>query len=181
MYVLIFGNSQPVALASPAIDIDTAPFPEGAPVSFTGAVGSYTFKSEIDRTSLEVGESLKLSVTISGAGNLATLDVPRFSPPAAFELYEPQVDLSLNRSSARLTGTKTFSFILVARTNGNFELPPIEFSSYDPRSGSYKTMRSEPVTVSVTGSASTPASVSATTNGLPVDDVAAPFADAGEV
>ena len=41
-------------------------------------------------------------------------------------------------------------------------------------------MTSDPITVSVTGSATTPASVSATTNGLPVDDVAGPFRTAGE-
>ena len=171
---------QPVKLGSASIHIETAPFPEGAPASFSGAVGSYSFSSKIDRTELEVGESIKLTVTVSGSGNLATMDTPRFNPPAAFELYEPQVELNLNRRGTRLTGSKSFSYVLVARTNGNFELPSIEFSAYDPRSGNYKIMRSDPITVSITGSATTPMSVTATTNGLPVDDVAAPFSDAGE-
>lgn len=171
---------QPVKLVSPSIRVESSPLPDPAPDSFSGAVGTYEFSTRIDRTSILVGESIQFTVTISGAGNLATLDAPGFSPPAAFELYEPRVSLNLNRNGRMLSGTKSFTYVLVARTNGNFEIPPVEFTSYNPRSKKYVSNRSDPVTVTVTGTATTPASVVATTNGLPVDDVAAPFSQAGD-
>jgi len=170
---------RPVELASPAVSIESKPFPAGAPASFSGAVGTFNLDVTVDRTNVEVGSSIQVIARISGAGNLATLAAPTFSPPAAFELYDPQVTTNLNRSGNRLSGTKTFTFVLVPRSNGTFELPGIEFSHYNPATGEYRTQHSDPVTVLATGSASAPTSVVATTNGLPVDDVAPPLTDAG--
>lgn len=168
----------PVELASPSVTIESSPLPDGAPESFTGAVGNYQLSTHIDRTVLDVGGSIQYVVTISGTGNLATLDAPAFVPPVAFELYDPQVSTQLNRSGSRLSGTKTFTYVMVPRSNGTFELPAIDFSYYNPTVGEYRAHRSEPVQIIVTGTATTPLTATATTNGLPVDDVAPPVESA---
>lgn len=170
---------KPVKLASPEVTIDSTPLPAGAPDSFIGAVGSYRLSTQIDRTVLDVGGSLQFIITISGTGNLATLEAPSFSPPAAFELYEPQVSTHLDRSGARLAGSKSFTYIMVPRANGTFELPGVEFTHYNPAAGDYQTERSNPIEILVTGAATTPLAATATRNGLPVDDVAPPIEDAG--
>lgn len=170
---------RPVKLASPAVTIESTPLPPDAPASFTGAVGSYQLETQIDRTILDVGGSIQFIVTISGTGNLATLDAPDFSPPTAFELYDPQISTRLTRSGRRLSGSKSFTYVMVPRANGTFVLPGVEFTHYDPASGVYRSERSNPIEVIVTGTAPTPLAATATTNGLPVDDVAPPIDDAG--
>ncbi|MDA0682915.1 MAG: BatD family protein [Bacteroidetes bacterium] len=169
----------PVQLASPKVTIESKPLPDGAPSSFNGAVGSYAMTVTPDRTSLDVGESLQLTVTITGQGNLATLDAPRFDIPAAFEMYDPDVSSLLDRSGSRLGGSKTFRYVLIPRTNGTFEIPPVQFSWFDPGTGRYRTTSANPIPVTVTGTATAPDVITATTNGMPVDDFAPAFKSAG--
>lgn len=170
---------RPVKIASPSVSIESLALPENAPSSFTGAVGEYDLDVRIDRTTVDVGASIQVIVTISGIGNLATLEAPAFVPPAAFELYDPQIETNLDRSGYRLSGSKTFTYVMVPRSNGTYELPGIEFSHYDPSAGLFRTENTNPVEILVTGTASIPDVVVATTNGLPVDDVATPIEDAG--
>jgi len=167
----------PVQLASPEVTIESRPLPDGAPDSFNGAVGAYAMTVTPDKSTLEVGESMQLSVTVTGRGNLATMDAPVLNVPAAFDVYDPDVSTLLDRSSNRLSGSKTFRYILIPRTNGTFEIPPIEFSWFDPDAGRYRTTTSSPLPVTVTGTATSPLSVTATTNGMPVDDFAPLFTE----
>jgi len=168
----------PVQLESPRVRIEAQPLPENAPASFEGAVGSYALTVTPDRTSLEVGESLQLTVTVAGRGNLATLEAPPLSVPAAFDVYDPDVSTLLDRSGQTLSGSKTFRYVLIPRANGSFEIPPIEFAWFDPDRNAYRTSSSGPIPVTVTGTATAPETVVATTNGMPVDDFAALFTTA---
>lgn len=165
----------PVLLESPEVTIESRPLPDGAPASFNGAVGAYAMTVNPDRTSLEVGESMQIAITVTGRGNLATMEAPILDVPAAFDVYDPDVSTLLDRSGAQLTGSKTFRYILIPRTNGTFEIPPITFSWFDPNTGQYRTSSSDVIPVSVTGTATSPLSVTATTNGMPVDDFAPLF------
>lgn len=170
----------PVELSSDPIEIETLPLPDGAPESFNGAVGTLGMTARLSRSDVEVGESVELTVRISGTGNIATLDAPPIRLPASFEKYDPRIETTIERSGASLTGVKTFTWIIIPRANGTYELPPVEFSWFDPGREEYRAIRSEPFTVSVTGSADVPASIVATTNGLPVDDFAPAFRTASE-
>lgn len=167
----------PVQLSSPAVRIASRPLPPDAPTAFNGAVGNYAVTVAPDRTDLEVGESLQLTVTVTGRGNLATLDAPMLVAPAAFDVYDPQVSTLLDRSGNTLSGSKTFRWVLIPRSNGTFEIPPVEFAWFDPQQGRYRTSSSDPIPVTVTGTSTAPATVMATTNGMPVDDFAPAFAE----
>ena len=168
----------PVQLSSPEVNIESRPLPDNAPDSFNGAVGSYAMTVTPDRTALDVGESVQLTITITGRGNLATLDAPALNAPAAFDVYDPDVSMLLDRSGNRLNGSKTFKYVLIPRTNGSFEIPPIDFTWFDPDAGRYRTSSSDIIPITVTGTATAPATVTATTNGMPVDDFAPLFTSA---
>ena len=58
---------QPVRLASPAITIDVRPWPGNPPTSFAGAVGNFTIDANVDRTRLDVGESVQVTARIRGS------------------------------------------------------------------------------------------------------------------
>lgn len=166
----------PVELSSPPLTMVSSPLPAGAPASFQGAVGTLSFSARFDRTELEVGESLQLTVRISGNGNLATMSAPEFEAPGAFERYDPQVSTSIDRAGSQLRGSKTFTYVLVPRSNGVFEMPAVTYSWYDPTASRYVTEATEPVAVTVTGSGTPAATVLALSGGLPVDDIAGPMA-----
>lgn len=160
-----------VELISDPVHIDVRPLPSGAPAAFNGAVGRFDMRATLDRADIEVGEPIEVEVTISGSGNLATLEAPPFRPPGIFERYEPDVVANIQRDGQRVAGSKIFTYILVPRSNGEFTLPPVEFAYYDPNENRYKTRRAELGEVRVTGTAA-PLAAGSTVQGLPVDDIA---------
>ncbi len=181
---LPFGSSDPlerffslrsrfetVELASDPVHIVVSPLPDDAPESFSGAVGTFEMEASVEPRDVEVGEPIEVQITVSGAGNLATMDAPRFEPPGIFEQYDPDVSSTIERDGRLIRGRKTFTYVLVPRSNGDFAMPEIEFVHYDPSAGRYTTARANVGTVSVEGT-SAPLAAGSTVNGLPVDDIA---------
>lgn len=168
IYETIQRGSQPVA-------IDSRPLPPGAPEHFTGAVGDYTLHAELSQSEVDVGEPIQLTVRISGQGNLATLDEPELSLPGIFEQYEPEVSTSIDNKGAGVRGSKTFTYLLVPRSNGTFDIAPVEFSYFDPDEEVYRTLRSDPFTLRATGVAPEAIAAPMTPTGFPVDDIASPL------
>lgn len=160
-----------VKLASDPIRINVSALPPDAPDAFNGAVGRFDMRASSSRAELEVGEPIEVQITISGQGNLATLEAPAFRPPGIFERYDPDVVANIQREGDQISGNKTFTYVLVPRSNGDFELPPVEFAYYDPSAKRYVTDTVELGTVRVTGTAA-PLAAGSTAEGLPVDDIA---------
>ena len=163
---------QPVRLESSPVTIDVLPWPADSPSSFAGAVGNFTLDVSADRSRLEVGESVQVTARVRGSGNIATLEAPFFRPPGVFEAYDPEVDSRVDRSGRIVRGSKTFSYLLVPRANGNYAIPEVTFAYLNPASGDYDVIRSEPIPLVVTGTASLTPEVATTAAGLPVDDIA---------
>ncbi len=167
-----------VERASPPVIVEARPLPPDPPASFGGAVGRFDLSARLNRAEVEVGEPVQVTVRVAGTGNLAMLGPPPLRAPGVFEAYEPEVNLNLDSSGRQVRGSKTFSYLLVPRSNGAFEIPPVEFAFFDPQAGLYRTLRSEAMPVRVTGTATTPVAASATAGGLPVDDIARPLLEA---
>ena len=61
---------------SNAVTVDVQPLPQGAPAEFNDAVGRYSVITEIDTTSVVLGEPITLTMDIQGVGNLDLLPAP---------------------------------------------------------------------------------------------------------
>jgi hypothetical protein len=160
-----------VELASPSVTVEARPLPSGAPEAFTGAVGRFDVDTRLSRTTVPVGEGVDVVMRVRGMGNLAMLEPPAFDVPTVFETYGPRVTTALDSTSGRVRGTKTFTYTLVPRSNGTFDLPALAFALFDPRTERYHTTTSGPMTVRVTGTAEA-VTIATTGEGLPVDDIA---------
>jgi hypothetical protein len=134
-------------------------------------VGDFTLTTDVSTDSVAVGEAITLRATIGGTGNLATLQPPPLEVPSAFERYDPTVTTDIHRGRDEIRGSKTFTYTVVARKSGTFTLPPIAFAYFDPDAATYRTLRSRPTRIRVTGEAQK--EVAGTTgDGLPVGDIA---------
>jgi len=168
-----FSNSYTtVERASPTINILSKALPSGAPDGFTGAVGQFTITSELNQTELEVGEALQLSVTVEGSGNIALVEAPQPDFPGIFEIYDPEVQVSKTTMGNVIGGRKTFTWLLIPRTNGRFDMPPIEFAFFDPSITEYVVRSSNLDPIIVTGTVSPSMATASTASGFPVDDIA---------
>ncbi len=146
-----FGRTETVnyLAKSNTLKVDVEPLPNSnVPSSFNGAVGNFNFKAEIDKKKVFTNESVTLRLTVSGTGNIKLLNLPEPQLPAGFEKYEPKTYDNVNKSAV-VSGQKIAEYLIVPRTPGEKEIPPIEFSYFNPSSRKYVTVSSQPFKLSV--------------------------------
>ena len=137
-------------LSSSSLTINVQNLPVAdKPDSFAGAVGNYSFKSEIDKTELRTNDAFTLTYTVSGQGNVELLQMPTPVLPPDFEVYDPKITTSVDHNAQGLTGTKKAEYLVIPRRAGSFNIPAAEFSYFNPANGSYQTLRSDAYTLSV--------------------------------
>jgi len=125
------------------LKVEVMPLPENnKPASFKGAVGKFDFSATLDKQKTKTNEPINLKFDISGTGNIKLLDLPPFELPNGFERYDPKVDEQINRAG-KISGTKKAVYLLIPRVAGSREIPPIEFSYFDPEKRSYQTISSK--------------------------------------
>ncbi|MDR1119384.1 MAG: BatD family protein [Dysgonamonadaceae bacterium] len=122
------------------VTVDVKALPAGKPGSFAGAVGSYKITSSINKEKLKTNEAVTVKINISGTGNLKMIKNPEITFPneTDFEIYDPKVDLNTKVTTGGVSGTKTIEYLAIPRYAGDFTIPSVEFSYFDPQTKSYK-------------------------------------------
>jgi hypothetical protein len=127
-------------LTSAPITIDVKPLPAGKPASFTGAVGDYKMTSSISATHLKANDAVTIKLTISGSGNIKLVKNPEIVFPADFDIFDPKIDINTRVSTSGVNGSKTIEYYAIPRYAGKFTIPKAQFSYFDLKSGTYKTL-----------------------------------------
>jgi len=86
-----------------------------------------------------LNEALSLRITIRGSGNLPLLGEPEVSFPPDHDLYDVTRTVNTTTSGNRISGSVIFEYPVVARHAGKFRIAPVQFSWFDPGSGTYRT------------------------------------------
>ncbi|MFZ4399972.1 MAG: BatD family protein [Bacteroidales bacterium] len=132
------------------VSINVKPLPiAGKPDDVTGAVGNFTFRSDIDKTETKANEAVNLKFTVSGRGNIKLIDKLNVNFPPDFETYDPKVNDNINKSDNGISGTKTFDYLIIPRTEGIFTIKPVTFTYFDLNKGKYVTLSSPEYTLKV--------------------------------
>lgn len=139
-----------VPLASNSIDLNIKSLPTAAkPAEFSGAVGDFDFSSSIDRTELKANEAINLKFTVSGTGNVELVDKINVKFPPDFEVYDPKISKNIRDGQNGISGTKTFEYLLIPRTEGEFKIDPVKFVYFDLSKKQYVTLESPAYDISV--------------------------------
>jgi len=146
-----FGRTETIEYLakSNTLKIEVEPLPSSnVPSSFNGAVGNFNFKVEVDKNKVMTNESITLRMIVSGSGNIKLLKLPEVQLPAGFEKYEPKIYDNVNKGSV-ISGQKIVEYLIVPRTPGEKEIPPIEFSYFNPATRKYVTLTSPAFKINV--------------------------------
>lgn len=139
-------------ITSNPLTIHVLPLPtENKPANFSGAVGRFNLKVQVDKKQVNVDEPLTIKVIVSGIGNFGIFDLPTPSVPSSFEELEPKEIPQYTATEAGMQGRIVKEFIYIPRATGTFNLPSIVFNYFDPQTKTYKSLSSEPITIKVTG------------------------------
>lgn len=130
--------------------INVKPLPEaGKPADFTGAVGKFDFKAIPSKTTLKNGESLDLVLSVAGTGNLKLFTLPKPEVPNALEMYDAVHSEKVNTPLSGMNGKISDSYTIVPQYKGDYVIKPMHFSYFDLGTGTYKTISSSEVKISV--------------------------------
>ena len=129
-------------------NIKVKPLPkQGRPENFSGAVGEFDFKVESSKKTLTASEAFNLKLEVSGKGNLMLFELPEPILPSSLEIYDPEhsedIKTSLNGTKGRILDNYT----IVTNESGQYPIPPISFSFFNPKTKRYKTINSEKIII----------------------------------
>ena len=130
--------------------INVRPIPEkGKPEDFSGAVGRFDFKVKPSKTLLKNGESMDLDVSVVGVGNLKLFTLPKPIVPSALEMYDPVHDENVSTPLTGMSGRISDKYTIIPQYKGSYQIKPLSFTYFDLGSSSYKTITSQPISITV--------------------------------
>jgi hypothetical protein len=136
-------------LQSKTVKVKVKDLPAGAPASFSGAVGSFKIEASLSKKQLVANDATTLTIRISGNGNLKLLNEPKVNLPVDFEVYDTKTTDAIKNSDAGASGYRQFEIPFIPRSAGEFTIPPVAFSYFNPATGKYVTLHTTEQAISV--------------------------------
>jgi hypothetical protein len=118
------------------------PLPQ-RPANFSGGVGQFNISATLDQPQVKANNPVKLRVVVSGVGNMKLLKQPVVKFPKDFDSYDAKVTDNTKLTTQGLEGSIVYDYLAVPRHQGDFDIPAIEYTYFDTRSGEYKTVQTE--------------------------------------
>ena len=119
------------------------------PKNFSGAVGQFDFDVILNKDLLKASESFQAKIKVKGKGNLKLFNLPTINVPNTLEVYEPEHDEKVKITISGMQGTIEDNYTIVPQFQGKYPIPSIQFSYFDPKSKSYKILKSQDLIVDV--------------------------------
>jgi tetratricopeptide (TPR) repeat protein len=118
------------------------------PSNWSGAVGDLRVQARVDTGAARVGDPVVLTVQVTGAGNVKLFPRPDVAVPWA-SIVRGDERVNVDSMSSRIRGYKEFDWVLTPKIAGELDVPPIQYSYFNPDQRRYMTAESPPVRVRV--------------------------------
>lgn len=145
-----FSTAQAVEkeLRTNSLTLNVKPLP-AAPANYSGGVGLFTVGHTVDLNHVRANEAITYRVTVSGNGNLMLLENPHIDFSKVFDVYDPKIIDNIKRTDAGISGSRTFEFVIVPQSDGEFEIPALNFVFFNPATGKYETLHKPAIPIKV--------------------------------
>lgn len=145
-------REEPLEFKFPSKSFEARPLPRPAPEGFDGAVGNFSISATPLNRELELGDTVTVELEVVGTGNIDQLSGPRLVDPKG---DWKQFEISpVAQGSERRSTSGTVKFTQVIRPNKKVpELAPYHFVFFDPLLEEYRTVKSLPQKLIITGDA----------------------------
>ena len=119
----------------------------GRPADYRGAVGRYRIVCQATPTTVDAGDPITLNIGIVGTGPMELVQAPPLHEQSTLTADFKVADEAL--AGFVQDDSKVFSTTIRPRREGITEIPPIQFSFFDPETESFATVVSEPIAITV--------------------------------
>ena len=120
------------------------------PADFNGAVGKFTVQAAFNNQNIAANETGTFKLVVEGRGNLSMINAPVINWPQGIEAFEPSARENIDNASLPLSGSKTFEYPFTVNEKGNYTLPTVNFSYFNPETEAYETATTNIVRFAVT-------------------------------
>jgi hypothetical protein len=138
-----------IPIKSNNFELEVEALPQGKPKEFAGAVGQFKMNASIDKSEVKTNDAINFKIEYSGKGNLKLIDLPKIEFPADFEVYDPKITNKIVVTENGMSGSKTAEYLIIPRHSGDFTIPEIQFSYFDPATNKYEKIQNGPFTIKV--------------------------------
>src|SRR5436305_11075721 len=152
------------------VSLEVNPLPKNTPPSLSVAIVNVTIATDTNPKSLQVGDPITVTSTLSGRGNFDRVNAPVIEDERGWHKYPPSSKFKQD-DEVGLSGTKTFEMVLSPNEKKQ-GLPLLAFSYFDPVKQQYVTLHSEPIPLNVQGGAA----VASSAGGAPPGSATPPTA-----
>jgi hypothetical protein len=140
--ISIRGGSQPLEVFAPPLQLDIRATPEPLPPSFdTANIGSFKIEKMEPPKPQPAGSWMVLKYDLVGRGNLLSVEVPTLAKSPGIEARRPHLDNSNVTIDERgINGRLAVQLPFRVTHPGKMDLPPLEFTYFDPDQKEYETI-----------------------------------------
>lgn len=145
---LQYTGFRPVVASASVEPVQIKPIPENnRPPYFTGSVGNYTMKAEAQPTTMHVGDPIRLSLLVSGDGQMDFLHAP---PLWEIKTLTKDFHVPDEPIPGFVRGeNKLFNVTIRPKRERVTQIPALPFSFFNPNTGEFKTVYTEPIPIQV--------------------------------
>ncbi len=141
--------SRGAELTANPLTVSVQPLPAGAPATFNGAVGQFDISATTDTAATTINEPVTWQVTLNGRGNIQTLANPQWPDLPNWRSFESAATVNSQVVDGQLAGSRRYERLLVPQAAGDYTIPALEFSYFNPSTGQYQTISTQPLPVTV--------------------------------
>jgi tetratricopeptide (TPR) repeat protein len=131
----------------PKLEIEARPLPDNAPQGFENAVGNFRLEASTTQTELQEGDPITVDLSVTGSGNLDTLRPPQLANTEGWKIYGTTTD-QRGDERRQLSGKVVFHQS-IRPLEMKPEIPSFRFVFFDPKTESYKSLLTEPITLNM--------------------------------
>jgi len=132
------------------VPVNVAVKPLPTPVPTNAVVGKYDIEMWLDRATVTTGDAVTLRVDASGVGNVQDLriDLP---PMVGVRALQPAIRDQQRLTGGKLSGTRSWEWILIAEAPGEHVVPPVAIHYFDPETQQYGAATAPSVSFTASG------------------------------
>lgn len=150
MFGDFFGQGQQVQVRSEPLRVIARPLPEqGKPANFTGSVGRYSITAKANKVEVEAGQPVTVSIRIEGNGNIKSVAEPTIPDLPDFRVYKASSNEQISKTAEGISGAKIIEEVFIPKRPDQLEIPSLALDFFDPQRGSYQTVKTAPIKLTV--------------------------------
>jgi hypothetical protein len=138
-----------IKVKSKPVKVDVQDLPtENKPLEFSGAVGDFGYKAELDKYQVKANEAINLKITINGKGNIKLLEPLKLNLPESFEAYDPKINENV-KTNGGVSGSVTYNYLIIPREKGEYTLNNLNFNYFNADKKQYVSLPSPDIKLNV--------------------------------